>query len=601
MNKCRLCKNNIPKWQSFCTSCGARTVWQPNTSSKSALNLKKSFKNIFVGESEDEAAWERHWQFGFSSESFVLIPPILVEDLGNLSSKNKDKIVRRCVVAADERLGNFGFGGVLEKISRNAGDADEILSLINDFRKDKENVFGEPPNILYMATPYSALNKVLNGALFLYDKAVQLEPDNPYLYDSRANAFSHLADCVLIAYGVYPEHREAHYYEKDEEKLVIYGRAKLGLTRQRELNINKIEEILWMYDVVNQDYKKTIDLNPTDTASIIRLADIEYKLGNQYEADNYFNKALAVLNKALQADSTDAYSYSERAEVFGKLGEIDLAIIDLENALKHSTDSYYIDGIKSRLDKLRKLKQATSATAIPPELHIELKPCETITPPKEIENRQMEDEPHIGKDIERTDAKKVDEAQTHITNRNFAQAEDILKDVCSRCPETYQYKYLSNGTLTIKFWDLQEFMQYIANNEEDRKKEILWQESAYPRACYYLAYVQVEKSDFQKAIESLERGRLMEPQNPKFLLELGVIYGRLKDHSKALDCYRSARIIDSITERDKAIALRGMGVQLIDLGKLEEAELVLKQSLQIEPNNSITEKELAYIAHLKST
>jgi hypothetical protein len=46
--------------------------------------------------------------------------------------------------------------------------------------------------------------------------------------------------------------------------------------------------------------------------------------------------------------------------------------------------------------------------------------------------------------------------------------------------------------------------------------------------------------------------------------------------------------------------LRGQGVQLIDLNRLEEAEAVLKRSLEYEPHNEGARNELGYITKLRS-
>jgi hypothetical protein len=49
-----------------------------------------------------------------------------------------------------------------------------------------------------------------------------------------------------------------------------------------------------------------------------------------------------------------------------------------------------------------------------------------------------------------------------------------------------------------------------------------------------------------------------------------------------------------------ARALRGEGVQLVDLDRLEEAETVLKKSSELEPDSEVAKKELDYIKTLKS-
>jgi hypothetical protein len=49
-----------------------------------------------------------------------------------------------------------------------------------------------------------------------------------------------------------------------------------------------------------------------------------------------------------------------------------------------------------------------------------------------------------------------------------------------------------------------------------------------------------------------------------------------------------------------AIALRGMSVQLIDLQQWDEAESYLNASMEIEPENEISKRELLYLAQVRS-
>ena len=40
-------------------------------------------------------------------------------------------------------------------------------------------------------------------------------------------------------------------------------------------------------------------------------------------------------------------------------------------------------------------------------------------------------------------------------------------------------------------------------------------------------------------------------------------------------------------------------MQMIDLGRLDEAERILRQSLELEPNSEVAQNELLYIAALR--
>ena len=53
------------------------------------------------------------------------------------------------------------------------------------------------------------------------------------------------------------------------------------------------------------------------------------------------------------------------------------------------------------------------------------------------------------------------------------------------------------------------------------------------------------------------------------------------------------------SSQQKGRALRGQGINLIDLGRLEEAEAAFQRSLEVEPNHPSAPHELGYIAHLR--
>jgi tetratricopeptide (TPR) repeat protein len=76
--------------------------------------------------------------------------------------------------------------------------------------------------------------------------------------------------------------------------------------------------------------------------------------------------------------------------------------------------------------------------------------------------------------------------------------------------------------------------------------------------------------------------------------------GRLKRHQEAFDCYlRAAAVREWAPPTQIARALRGQGVQLVDLERLDEAEDVLRRSLELEPDSETAQNELAYIADLR--
>ena len=205
------------------------------------------------------------------------------------------------------------------------------------------------------------------------------------------------------------------------------------------------------------------------------------------------------------------------------------------------------------------------------------------------------------KGTEVLDAEIVDKAIELLVNGHQLEARKILEEVVKNTPKDYRHQYEKDGQLFIKFWDLTEFMRYVEIYKDELEVSINWVLNAYPRAFYLLGCLSVQQKNYDEAIKYLEAANRLEPNNPTILLETAVAYSAIGDHETALSLYeRVPELGPLVTEGDKATALRGQGVQLIDLGQLESAEEALKESLKYDPNNRIAHGELDYIADLRS-
>lgn len=139
----------------------------------------------------------------------------------------------------------------------------------------------------------------------------------------------------------------------------------------------------------------------------------------------------------------------------------------------------------------------------------------------------------------------------------------------------------------------------VTDKSNTIEHKIVWLSSAYPRAFYYLGFAHVKLDDPAAAIGFLEQGYKLEP-HPMFLLERGKALARLKRHDLALASYEAALAHrGSVRAVLRAVALRGKGVQLIELGQLDLAEQAFNDSLELDPNNPVAANELRYIERLR--
>ena len=203
---------------------------------------------------------------------------------------------------------------------------------------------------------------------------------------------------------------------------------------------------------------------------------------------------------------------------------------------------------------------------------------------------------------EARDAEKVDKAQEYLVNGDVHSARRLLEEVVANAPEEYVYQRDDGDTRYIKFWDKEEFDHYVTwQRDHGNTGSITWMPSAYPPAYYYLGFISVKEQQYSEAIELLDAGHRLEPTNPKFALEKAVAYTHLGDYQRALSLYDQVREVGPhISPADKAQALRGKAVILVEMGNLDAGEALLNESLAHDPDSSVAANELAVIEKLRS-
>lgn len=205
-------------------------------------------------------------------------------------------------------------------------------------------------------------------------------------------------------------------------------------------------------------------------------------------------------------------------------------------------------------------------------------------------------------DVELDDSKLVDKALESIKHGDLAAAEAVLLDVVSRTPVQYQREYMQDGKRHIRFWDINEFTHYVNWTQKHNPPgvDIVWVNCVYPRAFYYLGFLNVKLQRFDKALDFLKLGQALDPINPNFKCEMGQALVGLRRLDEALACYDSVPAVnEDVTAHAFAMATRGRGFVLIEMEKLDEAERAFQASLELEPNNPVALNELEYIAQLR--
>lgn len=203
-------------------------------------------------------------------------------------------------------------------------------------------------------------------------------------------------------------------------------------------------------------------------------------------------------------------------------------------------------------------------------------------------------------EIEVEDAKTVDRAAEVLRRLDLAEVERLLLPVIANTPANYVTEFEEDGTRYVKFWDLEEFTAHSMRSPSEAAR-LVWLPNAYPRAHYYMAYVSVERQQPHEALRWLDVAIRLEPTQPRLWLEKATVLSSLGQHAEAITMYQS--VLDNaalLAPSVRATALRGRGLQLIELGDLDEAERCFLESLTIDSDSPVAQRELEYIHHLRS-
>jgi len=192
-------------------------------------------------------------------------------------------------------------------------------------------------------------------------------------------------------------------------------------------------------------------------------------------------------------------------------------------------------------------------------------------------------------------------AESMIRKGKRIEPENLLKDFVSKIPPGWKSIEVSDTAINVAYWSTEEFISHAPHYDPDgNQKMVVWATPSYSKAFYLLAFTHVEKKDWFTAMAFIDQAISLEPDHPLLLCEKALILLRLGRYQEAYDLFIIAAEIRPWAPLDqRARALRGAAVALIDLKRLNEAEALLKKSLEIEPESKVALNELNYILELR--
>jgi tetratricopeptide (TPR) repeat protein len=187
---------------------------------------------------------------------------------------------------------------------------------------------------------------------------------------------------------------------------------------------------------------------------------------------------------------------------------------------------------------------------------------------------------------------RVDQAQTLIKQQKYAEAEAIVDEVLAHFE-----KLMSNaGATYLCFANREELNHYLKQNPDSKK--VIWLDWAFGEALHKKAFLAAGRKQWDAALKLLQREIGYRPFAADPHTERGYVLNALGKRKEALQSYRlglelSERFASS--RHQMAVALRGIGWTLVELGDLEGARKSYERSLEIDPQSKVAKAELEFI------
>ena len=124
-------------------------------------------------------------------------------------------------------------------------------------------------------------------------------------------------------------------------------------------------------------------------------------------------------------------------------------------------------------------------------------------------------------DAEKSAALKLLEIQDKLFNNtgNYDTLVYQLESIISQIPDDYVNSFQHEGVKYVKFWEEGEYENY----KQIVNEPVVNLQNAYPKACYFLAVIQLERGLFNQTLFTLEKGLKLEPDQPYLLNEFVIM------------------------------------------------------------------------------
>jgi len=119
------------------------------------------------------------------------------------------------------------------------------------------------------------------------------------------------------------------------------------------------------------------------------------------------------------------------------------------------------------------------------------------------------------------------------------------------------------------------------------------------QALYVKAFALVDLDRLDDAQSAFERLVTFAPKHSRYLNELAYVFLKKKDWKHSIEAYANAEAAASFTperrDYERCVSFRGIGYDLVELGRLDDAEAAYRKCLAIIPDEPKSLGEIEYI------
>jgi len=198
------------------------------------------------------------------------------------------------------------------------------------------------------------------------------------------------------------------------------------------------------------------------------------------------------------------------------------------------------------------------------------------------------------------DSRLLDTAFGFIQRKQPDQSIPILDGIISRA----EARYARETRVIYTSRSLAETVYYGGLAAAAKKSAVILDET-WSMALFLKAFALIDLNRPDEAKPLLDRAIAMAPMNSHYLGERGEWFKTRRDWTRAYADFSAAANAadlspDDMKSFDKRRAWRGMAYVRIEQGQLDDAERLLRQALQLDPNDAGAKQELDYIRSVRS-